>query len=290
MQRRLYSLLILSFCSALSAKTLVEPSPIGNFSVPLVTQISPLISFGQLLIGKNALLPQFSGEYTKIENGYLDNIEPNIIYGILDDLSILLEVPFTPKSQNNGSHSAGFEDLLLQLEYGLYSKTRTDYTLQATLVGNIQAPTGSNRKIPLTGNGSFTYFLGTTFAYLSANWYAFASPGVNLTTSRHHTKIGNSYLYQWGVARYIKQLSPPNWIFDIMLEFDGTYAEKNIVNGSAYLNSGGNTLVMTPSVWLSSKYIILQWGMGFPIVQSLNGNQSKTNYSISYNLGVGLQF
>lgn len=268
-----------------------EPLPIGNFSVPAVTQIAPLISFGQLLIGKHALLPQLVGSYTQAHHGYSNILGPNVIYGIRDNFSVFLSAPFNLKSRSGSSHSSGIEDMVLQLEYGYFSRSREDYSLQGSIVTNVQFPTGSSRKNPSTGNGSFSYFLGTTFAYLSQNWYAFASPGVNLTTTHHHgTKFGNSYLYQWGFARYIKQLSPPGWIFDLMIEFDGTYAEKDKIHGKVDPDSGGNTIFVTPSIWMSSKRFVLQWGIGFPIVQDLNGKQDKALYQIAYNFGVGFQF
>jgi len=270
-------------------QTPITPLPIGNFSVPLVSQIAPLISFGQLLIGKQALLPQLSGSYTRGHDNYSDTIAPNIIYGIREDLSAFFFVPFNPKSRNGASHSSGIQDIFLQMEYGFYNKTGLDYTLSATIVGNIQFPTGSTTKNPRTGNGSFTYFLGTTFAYLSENWYAFASPGVNLTTTHHRTRFGNSYLYQWGFARYIKPLSPPGWIFDLMVEFNGTYVEKNKMHGVIDPNSGGNSIFVTPSIWLSSKRWIIQWGIGFPIIQDLNGEQTKIKYSTACTLGIALQ-
>lgn len=292
MQKGLF-LIILSVCSSLFGieAEKVEPLPVGNFSVPTVTQIAPLIAFGQLLIGKQALLPQLSGVYAWEDHGYLDTIIPDVIYGIRDDLSIFFATPVNPRSRESSSHSSGIEDIVLQGEYGYYSRSRSDYTLAGTIVANVQFPTGSSRKVPRTGNGSFTYFVGTTFAFLSSNWFAFVSPGANITTTHHHgTKFGNSYLYQWGFARYIKQLSPPGWIFDLMVEFDGTYAVKDRIHRTKNPNSGGNTIFITPSIWLSSKRWIIQWGMGFPIVQDLNGKQDKVKYFTAYTLGAGFQF
>ncbi len=267
-----------------------EPLPIGNFSVPTVTQIAPLVSFGQLLIGEEALLPQFSGSYTRTHHGYLNTIAPNVIYGIRDDLSAFFVVPFNPRSRTYSSHSSGIEDILLQMEYGYYRTGRKDYTLEATVVANVQFPTGSSTKNPRTGNGSFAYFLGTTFAYLSYNWYAFVSPGVNLTTTRHGTKFGNSYPYQWGFARYIDQLSPPGWIFDLMVEFDGVYVEKTKIHHTTDRNSGGNSIFVTPSLWLSSNRLIVQCGISLPLLQDLHGKQDKITYSIAYILGSAFQF
>lgn len=267
-----------------------QPLPIGNFSVPPVTQVAPLVSFGQLLVGENVLLPQLTGAYTWLHKGYYDLIAPNVIYGIRDDLSVFFNVPLNPRSRSGPSHSAGIEDLLLQFEYAFYQNASSDSAVQATVVANVQFPTGSSTKTPPTGTGSFSYFLGTTYAYLSVNWYAFASPGVQLTTLHHGTKFGNSYLYQCGFARYIKQLSPQGWVFDLMLEFDGTYAEKNKIRGKTDRDSGGNIIFATPSIWLSSKRWIIQWGIGFPILQNLKGHQDKVKYFIDYTLAIAVQF
>lgn len=247
----------------------------GNLSLPPVTQIGPLVSFGQLLIGEKALLPEFSGVYYETEEGYLNTLAPNVIYGIKDNLSVYFVVPFTPKSRSGSFHSSGMEDVFLQLEYGYFSRSGSDYTLQGTIVGNVQFPTGSSKKFPPTGFGSFSYFVGTTFSYLSTNWYAFVSPGVNITK-----KFGNAYLYEWGFGRYIDQLSPPGWVFDLLFEFDGTYVDK----------TGSNLIFLTPSIWLSSERWIFQFGAGWPILQKLHGVEDKLLYSLNYTVGVAFQF
>jgi len=272
-------------------KKKIEPLPIGNFSVPTITQLAPLISFGQLLIGEKALLPQWGGCYTKGQHDYSNIMTPNIIYGIRDDLDIALFAPFTPRSRSDSSNSSGIMDMLLQGEYAYYSKSYIDHVMTGSIVTNVQLPTGSDKKDPKTGNGSFTYFLGTTFAYMSYNWYAFASPGVNLTTTHDHgTKYGNSYLYQWGFARFIPQLSPKGWVFNVMVEFDGTYVAKDKIRGETDPDSGGNVIMMTPSIWISSSHWIFELGIGIPLLQSLNGSQDKIHYSIPYNFAFEFPF
>lgn len=284
--------LILMFPLAVfsSVKEKIEPQPIGHFSVPTATQVGPLVSLGQIQVGKNALLPEFSGTYTKSHHGYTDVFLPNILYGILDELCIAAYIPFTPKSREKSFRSSGIEDIFLELEYAYFNKKAKNYALQATVVGDVAFPTGSSSKNPPTGYGSFSYLLGATFSYMSFNWYAFVSPGVQLTTKHHGTKFGNSYFYEWGFARYFECLSPKGWIFDLMVEFDGAYIEKNKNKGKINPDSGGNVIFVTPSVWLSSKRFILQWGIGFPLLQDLNGKQDKVLQSFSYNLAVSFQF
>ena len=200
---------------------------------------------------------KLTGAYSQGHKGSANLIEPNFHYGIRDDLSIFFAVPFNIKSRSDSTYSSGIEDIFLQLEYGFYNKSSSNYNLQATVVGNVQFPTGSSTKNPPTGTGSFSYFFGTTYSYLSADWYAFVSPGIDLKTTHHGTKFGNSYLYQWGFARYIKQLSPRGWIFDLMIEFDGTYSEKNKIQGTTDPNSGGNVIFITP------EYLVVVQAMDF---------------------------
>jgi Putative MetA-pathway of phenol degradation len=264
--------------------------PIGNFSVPTAMQLAPLVSFGQLLIGQNVLLTELTGGYLHGQDSYTSLIAPNAIYGIRNDLALYVNIPFYPKNRSGSSHSSGLGDILLQGEYAYYNLTTREYVLQGTIVANVQFPTGSSTKDPPTGTGSYSYLLGTTFAYQSFNWYAFISPGVHLTTTHHGTKFGNSYLYQCGFARYIDALSPPGWIFDLMVEFDGTYMEKDKIHGKKDRDSGGNTIFVTPSIWLSCKSFFFQWGIGFPILQQLNGDQDKTGYAIASSLGVAFYF
>ncbi len=264
--------------------------PIGNFSVPTVTQIAPLISFGQLLVGEKTLLPQFGGNYVKMHHGYLDGMAPNIIYGIRDDLDVAVFIPFTPKSREDSSHSSGVLDMIVQAEYAYFAQTYEASTVTGSIVANLQIPTGSDSKYPRTGNGSCTYFAGTTFAWLSYNWYAFASAGSNFPSPHHHTKFGNAYLYQWGFARYLAIFSPMGWIFNLMIEFDGTYTTKDKIHGTVNHNSGGNEILLTPSIWLSSSRVVLQWGISVPIVQDVHGSMDKMQYQIAYNLGLALQF
>lgn len=75
-----------------------------------------------------------------------------------------------------------------------------------------------------------------------------------------------------------------------MVEFDGTYTEKDKVHGTTDPNSGGNIILLTPSIWLSSARWILQLGISLPIMQQMNGTNPKVRYSIPYTLSVARQF
>jgi hypothetical protein len=204
------------------------------------------------------------------------------LYGITEDFSIFFNLPFSPKNRVYNYHSSGLEDVYIQIEYAYYAKKVEEGTYQATILTNVAFPSGSTHKNPPTGFGSPSFTIGTTFNYTSVDWFYFGALEGILTTSYNHTKFGDQFLYEIGAGRAFD--SPPGWIFAWMLEFDGVYSEKNRLNGSIDPNSGGNTIFITPSIWISNENIVFQLGVG-PVFQSLNGSQAKQHYAIDLNLG-----
>jgi len=242
-----------------------QPLPIGNFSLPISQQPGPLVSFGQNIIEKGELQLFVYADAFIGKNNYLTDVIPAILYGITDQLSFFFNVPFSPGNKDRANRSSGIEDIFAQLEYAFYTRNSSYSSDQATIVANVAFPTGSSTKIPATGFGSYSYFLGATFNHMEINWFVFTSPGFEFTTSHHGTKFGYQLLYQFGFGRYIP--SPCGWIFAWMVEFDGQYTWKNRIKGAIDPNSGGNTIYVNPSIWVSTKKIIFQLGPGFPIVQ-----------------------
>ncbi len=267
------------------AQIYADPLPsTGNLSLPISQQVGPLVSFGENILGKGQVIVYLFADAFIGNDRYLTDVIPSVVYGIRDDLSLFLQIPFSPKNKDEEMHSAGFEDMSLQLEYAFCDITNVNSSMQATLVGNVTCPTGSSTKNPPTGFGSTSFFVGSTFSYTTENWFVFASPGAQITTSSGGTQFGDQLLYQWGFARNIP--SPSGWIFAGMVEFDGQYSWKNTLKGKTDPNSGGNFIYLTPSLWFSSSRLILQFGMGYPIVQHLFGDQRKLWLSFDFNVGV----
>ncbi len=261
----------------------IEPVALGNFSLPISQQPGPLVSFAENIIDKGqAQLFVFADAFIG-KNSYLTDVIPSILYGIRDDLSFFFNVPFSPGNKDKDHHSSGLEDIFAQLEYAFYTKKSSHTVDQATLVANVTFPTGSSSKIPPTGFGSSSFFIGATFNHTAIDWFFFTSPGAILTTSKHGTKFGDILLYEFGFGRNIP--SPSGWLFAWMVEFDGLYSWKNKIKGTIDPNSGGNLIYITPSIWISSNRIILQLGAGYPIVQHLFGHQSKKFLSFVSNFG-----
>lgn len=258
------------------------PLKIGNFSLPSSQQPGPLVGVGENIIGKGQTQVSLFADITAGTKNYKSDVIPSILYGITDDFSVYLNLPFAPKNKVQNNHSSGWEDIYIQIEYVYFSKQEIDNTDQATILANIAFPSGSTHKIPPTGFGSPSFTMGTTYNHTTFDWFYFGALEGILTTPYHHTQFGNQFLYEVGAGRSF--WSPPGWIFAWMIEFNGVYSGKNRLDGTKDQDSGGNMIFITPSIWISSEKIIFQLGVG-PVYTHLNGNQPNQYYSIDFNFG-----
>lgn len=258
-----------------------EPPKIGNFALPVSQQPAALFGFGGNIIDKGEIQLYFFADALIGKNKATVDLIPGILFGITKDSSLFFNFPFTPLIKDDGHQSNGLEDFFVQFEYAFYNKSTLTYVDQATIVANMTFPTGSSKKNPATGFGSPSLFIGATYYHVLVDWFMFTAPGAVLTSSNHGTKFGEQFLYQFGIGRNMP--SPKGWIYAWMIEIDGQYNKKNRIDGVIDANSGGNTIYATPSLWVSSKDMLIQFGISLPINQNLFGVQRKFDYVLNFN-------
>ncbi len=260
-----------------------EPVKEGNLSLPTSQQPSSFVGFGQNVIGEGVTQFYIYADHIKQHKSYRNDVIPGLLFGMTENSSLFLNLPFSPGNRQLNLHSSGLEDAFVQLEYAFYNKSTKYSTKEATVVGEVAFPTGSSQDVPPTGFGSPSLFLGFTYGYTGVDWLYFCAPGITFTTSYRKTRFGNQYYYQAGVGRNL--WSPPGWIFAAIFEVDGVFIEKNRLNGTLDRNSGGNVIYATPSIWISNERLIFQLGVSVPIQQHLFGKQPENNYALDINLG-----
>ena len=276
--------LVINGCFSISYASYNQPENIGNYALPYSQQPGALLSFGQNTLGKGLTqLYLFADDIAGDKQHYIDAM-PAIVYGVSDNLSIYLNIPYAVNYQLENNHSSGLNDILVQLEYAFYYNQTSNYSETATVVFNTSFPTGSVTKNPPIGLGAQAFFLGGTFSRMYTDWLGFVSPGMEITTTHHGLKSGNSFLYQLGIGKNISY-ETSRYIFSWLLELNGTYYQKNRIYGESDPDSGGNIIYATPSIWISTQHFILQAGMGWAIAQHWNGEQPKSTYLIACNLG-----
>lgn len=258
-----------------------EPPKIGNFSLPTSQQPYGLFALGGNVIDQGEIQLFFFVDEFEGKNKAIVELIPGILFGITNDCSLFFNFPVAPEIKEGCQKSAGLEDFFAQVEYAFYNKSTAIYADQATILGNISFPTGSIRKNPPTGFGSPTFFIGGTYTRTMVDWFLFTAHGAIVTTPNHRVKIGDQILYQFGFGRNIP--SPPKWIYAWMIEVDGQYNKRNRFHGCLDRNSGGNIVFVTPSLWISSKEMLLQFGVSIPVAQNLFGKQNRIDYALNFN-------
>ena len=261
------------------------PPNTGNFALPSPQQPGPLISFGQTLIGRNHLQLETDSFGTFPGKGIFQNLNTAMTFGISDATSIYFNYPLQSNYSTRLLRLTALQDATLQLEHAIYTAGTSTYQDQASIVGFVNLPLDENhpnRKFPTT-YGAPAYFLGATYNRTTVDWLGFISPGIFLTTAKDRTQLGSQGLYQAGIGRNIWS-ETNRFILMGLLEFDGLYTTKDRILGHSLPNTGGNIIGLTPSLWFSTQHLIMQLGVGFPIIQNLNGKQTKTDYYVAASL------
>lgn len=256
-----------------------EPEKEGNFSLPSSQQPYGLFAFGGNVIDKGERqIFLFADEFLG-RHKIVSDVIPSFLYGISDEFSILFNFPFSPKMLDGCEKSSGLEDFYCQLEYAIFNQKTKNYIDQVTLICNMTVPSGDIRKHPPTGYGGPSVFVGATYIRMCPDWFFFAGQGAILTSSKHRLRAGNQLLSQYGFGKSI--CSPEGWIYAWMIEANGQFQQRN----RHEFDTGGSIIFLTPSLWISSETLLLQFGVSVPVYQNLFGHQRRIDYALNFNLG-----
>lgn len=259
-------------------------SKIGNLALSSSQQPGPLFGFGQNIIDKNDLQFYFYSDYINAKTSKNADVMPGFLYGIKDNLSVFANIPITLLLSSDCSTKSTLPGASVQVEYAYYTKSNSTSEFQATVLSAISGPNGSMIKQVVSNRQSSTLFVGETCSYISLDWYLYASLGDLISISRKNdSELGNNFLYQFGLGKNI--IYSNDYIYLFLVEILGNKFKQDLLNGEIDENSGGNILFIAPSIWFSSKKLILQFGFSIPVYQHLIGNQSNYKYQLAFNLG-----
>ena len=270
-------------------KAVVQPKE-GNFSLPVSQQPPTLFSFGQNLVDEGDFITWIYPVQLKGKQKSSVELIPSFLYGLTTELSLFIELPVAVKVKNGNQTFRDFDDMLIQLEQVVYVNETVGRVNDISVVGNMTLPTGPASQGPAIelgpptlessiGFGSPTFFLGVTLSSTHLDWYYFASFGGQITTfhKNKQKKFGNSFFYQGGIGKNIAY-KPDKWIFNWLVEFNGVYNQRDIVNNKIDCNSGGNTIIIGPSLFFSTQKLLAQAGIAAVVTQHLFGEQLRDDY------------
>jgi hypothetical protein len=258
---------------------------IGNLALPVSQQIVPLFSYGQMILDKGVTQVYLDTYTFKFKQAHFASTLPYLVYGIRDDLSIIFFVPIAMSYALDGQRSSGFGDVAAQLEYAYFQKEKERYTLQATVLGIMNVPSGSAHTMPPTGAGVTTFLLGATFSFVSVDWYLFNDYCISIAANNHKiTNPGNEFFYQAGIGHNIAYI-PEKMIFSWLVELLGSYTKNHQFLNRININSGSHVVYLAPSLWYSTKHLVLQAGVALPVFQRYFDRQHSNKFIFATSIG-----
>ena len=162
------------------------------------------------------------------------------------------------------------------------------------------------------GSGSWDFLLGAAFTQRFGAWSFDANVlGVLVGTGTQDTKLGDRFLYNAAVSYRLvgytppeqhaglpssalahgpvphrhehpleKIPAPPQWRVDAILELNGEWHDFETVAGVRDPNSGGHVLLLSPGLRIARGALSGFATFGIPLVNDMNGLQSKTSYRL----------
>ena len=221
----------------------------------------------------------------------------SISYGIKDNLTLSLKMPYTsinnieevhqaePDEIHHLGDSQGIGDMTI-LGYYRFVK-RPDIYFESSLLLGLKVPTGNTHKKDVhgerfetehqPGSGSWDPMIGLAatkrFGLLSldANMlYIVATKGAQ------DTDLGDFLNYNAAISYHaflLKKIS-----CDLIIEVNGEWKQEQKINGAKDKNSGGTTVFLSPGLRVSMND---RWtaylSIGVPVIQDLNGIQTDTS-------------
>jgi hypothetical protein len=245
-----------------------------------------------------------------------------LAYGVTDDFSIGLKLPYVDRRDLREAHSHTHEDGDVEVELhrlgdsegvgditllGQYRILNLPAeTLEAALLGGVKAPTGqTNRTTALggqfetehqPGSGSWDFLLGAAltkrFGALSLDGsvhYTIAGDGSQDTDLGDRLNYNLAASYRFGAAHdHAPGAAPHSHLaWDVTIELNGEHSQKQEIAGESDPNSGGNVVYLSPGVRLSGESWSVYLSYGEPIVRDLNGVQHEPDYRVVAGVAMG---
>jgi len=241
------------------------------------------------------------------------SVSANLAYGLTDDLTIGLSMPYVDRSNIREAHndmgvgeaelagdSNGVGDLTLFGQYRFYHSEKQD----AAILMGVKTPTGETgvredegglfEAEQQPGSSSWDPFFGLAY---NRSWGDIGFSGNVLytvvTEGTQDTDLGDIFNYNLAFSyrttipkgghdhhRHMHQGNIIDYI-DIVVELNGDSRQRVNIGGESEEHSGGHTLYLSPGLRVALGHSVsLFTSLGIPIVNDLNGIQSEPDYRV----------
>lgn len=227
-------------------------------------------------------------------------------YGITKDLTVSLNIPYAQVNNIREAHSdepdeihlhgdaKGFGDLTVMAQYRFL---KTENKFEVAALGGLRMPTGKTNDRDIHGETFEAEFLPGTGAWsplfgiaatkriggfaLDANLQYMISNGGTQVTN-----LGDLFSYNAAVS-YRTTVADMDW--DLILELNGEWKEKQKIRETWDGNSGGNMIFISPgSRLVIDKKMSAFMSFGIPVLQDLHGIQDDVNCKVLFGFSLSI--
>jgi hypothetical protein len=213
------------------------------------------------------------------------NLTTNLLVGVIAPI-----VSARMKSSSVTSNSFGLSDVSLFGKYVLIQVDALQETFRVVAKAGLKLPTGDSNVSPALGTGATDYSLGTAGAWIGSRVGVYGDVSYSLNGSSDGYNFGDVFSYNVAVGI---RLAPaiyetyPATQWNSYIELNGLHSAKDKSSGVINQNTGGHVLLLSPGIqYIPNRIFLLETSFQFPLVQSLNGTQLGTDFSL--NLGTRL--
>lgn len=238
----------------------------------------PVFGLGPETIYKGGFGIETELEYEKTHSERKSSLHEEIIYGLRENFSLTLSIPFILEKNVSGSTSSGLGDVALRGKFRFYKKDDLGAQNKVALFGGIKFPFGNKDKKPSIATSSFDYLLGITAGYESLKWYYFGTMRYWFNNKDSIREKGDVFLYDMavGLRPVLREYYESDIVF--LLELNGEHRSKDKVSHLEDKDSGGNILYLGSTFLWSYRNWMIKGGIQVPVYQDLNGGQEKEDF------------
>ena len=237
---------------------------------------------------------------------YLYTISAVVAYGITDNLTLSLKIPYTSQNNIREAHSdepdeihqhgdaRGMGDITILGQYRFLKLPSRQF--ETSVLFGLKVPTGKTNDKDMhgerfeaehqPGSGSWDPILGIAATRRFGRISLDADLRYTLVTEgAQDTDLGDLMNYDLAFSYQVPGKIP----LDLVMELNGEWKQKQEIRGSTDQNSGEHVLFLSPGIRaVLNRSLSAFFSIGFPLFQDMNGIQSETNYRMLFGMSFGL--
>lgn len=216
-----------------------------------------------------------------------------VVYGVTGKLTLGFNLPLVDVTLDSDAGRimdvTGAGDITLMGKYRFWQRDRKGSTDRISALLALEVPSG----IDELSSHSVDPAAGVVYTHQSLDSAGLvreidADVVFKVNTKARGTNPGDVARYDVAFARQLWPRRTADRLLVGVLELNGVLTGRDRTGGIDDPDSGGHRLYFSPGLELVTKRFIVEVGAKIPLVQNLNGNQLKEDYSLS--LGVRFQF